>query len=213
MRQSLDWFGNFVMQPEGDSLFFALWPEEATRATLNAAAAHLRQRLRPVGCWVAAHRYHLPLHSLGDYAVYPTALVQRAIGAAATVRARRFELILDQAGSFRGRSIPWWIGPSLTPQPLKQLWRELRQALLDHSVPYDPKLRLAPHVTVLHEADQMIAATPVPSVRWSVDSFALIHSHVGAACSYRVLATWPLVTDCLPETPAVQRDLWETDAL
>lgn len=200
------------MHAEVDRLFFALWPDEATRAGLNAAAAHLRQRLRPVGRWVGAHRYHLRLHFLGDYPSYPTTLAQRACDAAATVRAQQFEMLVDQAGSFRDRAIPWWLGPSQPALPLKQLWRDLRAALQAHSVPYDTKLRLAPHVTVLHEADQMLALTPVPPVRWKAESFALIHSHLGAASAYRVLGTWPLVTDCPPESPSVQRDLWETDA-
>lgn len=198
------------MRPEVDRLFFALWPDDPTRAGLGAAAAHLRQRLRPVGRWVAAHRYHLTLHFLGDYPAYPAALVQRAVEAASRVHSQQFELVMDQAGSFRNRAIPWWLGPAQPSQPLKQLWRDLRDALQELAVPYDTKLRLAPHVTVLHEADQMIAVTPVPAVRWKVDSFALIHSHLGAAPAYRVIGTWPLVTDRPPESASVQRDLWET---
>lgn len=198
------------MQPEVDRLFFALWPDEQTRAGMGAAAAHLRQRLRPVGHWVAAHRYHLPLHFLGDYTAYPTALAQRAIEAAATVRSPCLELLMDQAGSFRNRSIPWWLGPARPPAELKQLWRDLREALQLHSVPYDTKLRLAPHVTVLRGADQNLAITPVPPARWNVQLFALIHSHLGTASAYRVLGTWPLVTDRRPESASVQRDLWET---
>ncbi|MGQ0697051.1 MAG: RNA 2',3'-cyclic phosphodiesterase [Panacagrimonas sp.] len=200
------------MPAELDRLFFALWPDEATRSELGAAATHLRQKLRPVGRWIGAHRYHLTLHFLGDYATLPQALAQRAAEAAAKVRSPRFELKLDQAGSFGNRSIPWWLGPEHAPPELKQLWRAIRDALQAHSVPYDTKLRLTPHITVLRDAAHVLAPTPVPAVEWKVDQFVLIHSHLGEASAYRVLGSWPLVSAEAAKAAVVQRDLWETDA-
>lgn len=198
------------MQPEVDRLFFALWPDEPTRAALAGAATHLRNKLHPLGRWIGAHRYHLTLHFLGDYPVFPEALARRAAEAAATVRSPRFDLRVEQAGSFRNKSIPWWLGPAQTPPDLKALWRELRDALQAHAVPYDTRLRLAPHVTVMRDADQVLATTPVPPVEWAVDSFALIHSHLGARSEYRVLGNWPLVTDPAPKPGSAQRELWDT---
>jgi 2'-5' RNA ligase len=195
---------------EVDRLFFALWPDEDMRAQLGTAATHLRQKLRPEGQWVGPHRYHLMLHFLGDYEKLPDALAQRAMEAATSVRSLRFDLPIEQAGSFRNRSIPWWLGPSQPSAPLRQLWRALRDALQAHSVPYDTKLRLSPHVTVLRDATQVLAPTPVPLVNWPVDSFALIHSHVGTDSQYRVLGTWPLSADSAPPAPDVQLGLWDT---
>lgn len=195
---------------EVDRLFFALWPDEDMRAQLGAAATHLRQKLRPEGRWIGAHRYHLTLHFLGDYPALPEPLVQRAMEAAATVRSPRFDLPIDQAGSFRNRSIPWWLGPSQTSAPLKQLWRALRESLQAHSVPYDTKLRLSPHVTVLRDATQVLAPTPVPLVNWPVDGFALIHSRLGLESRYRVLGSWPLSADAASsEHPGAQLGLWD----
>ncbi len=195
---------------EVDRLFFALWPDEGMRAQLGAAATHLRQKLRPEGRWIGAHRYHLTLHFLGDYPALPELLVQRAMEAAATVRSPRFDLPIDQAGSFRNRSIPWWLGPSQPSAPLKQLWRALRESLQAHSVPYDTKLRLSPHVTVLRDATQVLAPTPVPLVNWPVDGFALIHSHLGLESRYRVLASWPLSAAAeSSEPPGAQLGLWD----
>ncbi|TDU28226.1 2'-5' RNA ligase [Panacagrimonas perspica] len=194
---------------EVDRLFFALWPDEAMREQLGAAATHLRQKLRPEGRWIGPHRYHLTLHFLGDYEKLPEALAQRALEAAATVRSPRFDLPIEQAGSYRNRSIPWWLGPSQPSAPLKQLWRALRDALQAHSVPYDTKLRLSPHVTVLRDATQVLAPTPVPLVNWPVDSFALIHSHLGVDSQYRILGTWPLSGDSAPPPPDAQLGLWD----
>lgn len=200
------------MPAELDCLFFALWPDDAIRAELAASATHLRQKLRPPGRWIGAHRYHLTLHFLGDYPVLPEALVQRAMEAAEGLRAPPFTLRIDRAGSFGKRAIPWWLGPEHAPPQLKQLWRGLREALQAHAVPYDTRLRLLPHVTVLRDAAQVLAPTPVPAVEWPVDRFALIHSHRGAVSEYRVLGTWTLVTEDAAKAAVAQRDLWETDA-
>lgn len=200
------------MPAELDRLFFALWPDPAIRAGLATQATHLRHKLRPTGRWIGAHRYHLTLHFLGDYPALPDALAQRAIEAAASLRAPRFTLRIDRAGSFGQRAMPWWLGPAHAPPELKQLWRGLREALQAHAVPYDTRLRLTPHVTVLREAAQVLAPMPVPAVDWPVEQFALIHSHLGAASEYRVLGTWTLVTAQAAKAAVAQRDLWETDA-
>lgn len=200
------------MRTEIDRLFFALWPDEATRSELGSAANHLRQKLRPLGRWIGTHRYHLTLHFLDDYPVFPEVLAQRAATVAATVRSPKFTLNVNHASSFGNRSIPWWLGPERAPTELKQLWRALRDALQAHSVPYDTKLRLTPHITVLRDAAQVLAPTPMPAVRWKVEDFVLIHSHLGAEPAYRVLGTWPLVSAEAAKAAVVQRDLWETGA-
>lgn len=201
------------MTPEVDRLFFALWPEDTTRAALAESAAGLRRRLHPVGRWIGAHRYHLTLHFLGDYPVFPEAIAARAAAAAACVQAAPFTLRLDQAASFRNRSIPWWIGPGETPPALKALWRALREQMVAHAVPYDAKLGLKPHVTVLRDAGQPLAVTPLPPVDWAVDRFVLVHSHLGAQSAYRLLGAWPLTAravDTAAPPPVIQRDLWDT---
>ncbi|MGQ0529740.1 MAG: RNA 2',3'-cyclic phosphodiesterase [Panacagrimonas sp.] len=198
------------MYPEVDRLFFALLPDADTRSDLAEAATYLRHKLRPTGRWIGAHRYHLTLHFLGAYPALPEALTRRALDAAATVRSPQFKLQMDRAGSFGNRAIPWWLGPEHAPAELKQLWRAIRDALQAHSVPYDTKLRLAPHVTVLRDAAQLLPPTPVPEVEWKVDTFALIHSHLGETSAYRVLGTWNLVTEAAAKAAVVQRDLWDT---
>lgn len=192
-----------------ERLFFVLWPDDVSRTALEGAVGQLRQRLHPTGRWVRAQRYHLTLHFLGEYPVLPPALVQRALEAAASVRAAPFVLCIDQAGGFRNpRSIPWWLGPRHTPPELKTLWRALREALQAQSVPYDTRLRLTPHVTVLYDAAQVLAPTPLPEVRWEVDRFALIRSRLGADAGYTVLGSWPLRRPT--DRAVIQRDLWDT---
>jgi 2'-5' RNA ligase len=198
------------MPTEIDRLFFALWPPDEVRTELSAASRQLRQKWHPAGRWIGAHRYHLTLHFLGDYPVFPEAIAGKAMEAARHLRSPRFELRLDQAGSFNNRDIPWWLGPSQVPEALKQLWRDLRDVLKARGVPYDSRLRLSPHVTVLRDASQTLAPTPVSAVDWPVASFALIHSHLGARSAYRVLETWPLSAESARSVPAAQRDLWET---
>lgn len=204
------------MQAEIDRLFFALWPDPVTRAALAGSATHLRNKLHPVGRWVDAQHYHLTLHFLGTYSSFPDALVQRAMtaGAAAAKRSPPFAMKIEQASCFRDKAIPWWLGPAQTPPGLKHLWRELREAFQRQAVPHDTRLKLVPHVTVLRDAAQRLASTPVPAVDWAVESFVLIHSRGGALTDYRVLDSWSLIVpDAGKSTPKpgpAQRDLWDT---
>lgn len=197
------------MSPETHRLFFALWPGESVRTALHLAAQGLREQLHPAGRWIGAHRYHLTLHFLGDYPALPDSLVQRAGEAVASIHAPCFDLRIDRAGSFRNRDIPWWLGPEHSPEGLKQLWRMLREAFKLHTIPYDTRLRLSPHVTVLREGAQILPSRPVPAVEWPVREFVLVHSLLGPTSAYRLLGRWPLSSEAPAETAVVQRDLWE----
>lgn len=175
-----------------DRLFFALWPDEATRARMQAAAQALKLAYGPRGRWTSPQRYHLTLQFLGDFEQLPPALACDARAAAAAVESPAFELLLDRAGSFRNRSIPWWLGCSDMPDGLQRLWDDLGVQLARAGVRVAPAPRLVPHVTVLRDAGQALPATPVEPVRWSVESFALIHSRLGPHPGYELLGQWPL---------------------
>ena len=56
-------------------LFFALLPDEATRARIHQAAVQLQAQHAPRGRWIDPGRYHLTLQFLGSYRVAILALV------------------------------------------------------------------------------------------------------------------------------------------
>ncbi len=186
--------GGFDAPAHGEvhRLFFALWPDQATRAGIQQAAAQLQAAHAPRGRWLGAHRYHLTLQYLGDFDALPPALVEAALAAAGGVRAAAFELVLDQAGSFRNRAIPWWLGSVAPPAGLQALWDGLGVALAKAGVRVHSASKLVPHVTVLRDASTSLPQTPIDPVPWPVRDFALIHSVLGAQSGYRLLGRWPL---------------------
>lgn len=175
-----------------ERLFFALWPDAAVRARLQAAAEALKQAHAPRGRWTARQRYHLTLQFLGDFERLPPSLGDDARAAAACVQSPPFDLCLDRAGSFRNRSIPWWLGCGAMPVGLQQLWDGLGLHLAKAGIQVVSSSRLVPHVTVLRDAARPLADTAIAPVQWPVASFALIHSRLGRQAGYDMLGEWPL---------------------
>ena len=173
-------------------LFFALWPDESVRDSIEAAAVSLRQAHAPRGRWLGRHRYHLTLQFLGDAPMLREDIAKAATRAANGVRVEGFDMALDVAGSFRNRSIPWWLGCERTPPALQQLFDALGGALGRNGVRVASGKGLVAHVTVLRDADAALAATPIAPVRWPVRDFVLVHSVLGRESAYHLLGRWPL---------------------
>ena len=183
-------------------LFFALWPDETVRDDIAAAADALRRRHAPHGRWIGRHRYHLTLQFLGDADRLREDIANAAMRAAATLHAEAFDLVLDTAGSFRNRSVPWWLGCAEPPPLLHALWSSLGKALAREAVRADSGKALVPHVTVLRDAHAALPRTPIPPVRWPVREFVLVHSVLGRQSAYHLLGRWPLGSS--KETPHAQ---------
>lgn len=173
-------------------LFFALSPDEATRAAIAAAARSLRDAHAPAGRWLRESRYHLTLLYLGSYSQVPDEVVARACAAASRVRAGAFSLRLDRFGSFGNRAIPVWLGPSRVPPALAALHATLAAELAREGVRGAHATSFVPHVTVLRDASQALDAVCEPAVDWPVGEFALIDSRIAPPSPYRVLGRWPL---------------------
>lgn len=174
-------------------LFFALLPDAATRERMAELASALRQRHDAGGRPIGAHRYHLTLQFLGDADRFQDERAQAAQAAAADVAADAFELRLDRAGSFRNRSIPWWLGCEHTPAGLQALWERLGVALAKRGVRVEGGHSLTPHVTIVRDATgHLHPPVAVEPIRWRVADFALIHSQLGSRNAYTVLGRWPL---------------------
>jgi RNA 2',3'-cyclic 3'-phosphodiesterase len=173
-------------------LFFALWPDDSARDGIEAAAGELRRTHAPRGRWIGRHRYHLTLQFLGDAPMLREDVANAAMRAAESVRAHAFDLVLDVAGSFRNRSIPWWVGCDRTPPALQQLFDTLGAALLRNGVRIESGKGLVPHVTVLRDAETALPTTLIAPVRWPVREFVLVHSVLGRKSAYHLLGRWPL---------------------
>jgi 2'-5' RNA ligase len=165
-------------------LFFALWPDAAVRAGLNAWATALHHACggRPT----RGGNLHLTLAFLGDT---PVALGEELKRVAATVAPRRFELVLDRPGYWKHNRIAW-AGASADPPALTEMVAALRGALADAGFRFDPKPFVS-HVTLLRKAHPPREMPALAPVVWRGSGFALVRSVPGSEGSeYVVDGAW-----------------------
>ncbi len=171
-------------------LFFALWPDDATRLRAHQAAGELQQRHRPGGYLIRPQRYHITLIFLG--ADVPAPDEEAALAAAATVRGEPFTLTLDRAGGFRNRKVPCWLGPERPPAALEQLYRKLCAAL-DAAGVTPERASFVPHLTVIRDARRTLPSTTIEPISWAIEEFVLIRSALQRQPpEYEVVARFPL---------------------
>jgi RNA 2',3'-cyclic 3'-phosphodiesterase len=165
-------------------LFFALWPDEATREAL----AGWSQAMHKVcgGRRTRSENLHATLAFLG---ATEQARLAALDAAAARVHVPSFDLILDRPGYWKHKRIAW-AGASAVPIALSALAENLRAALSLLGFSFDTR-PFAPHVTLARDADRAPQLPSLPPVHWPVADFSLVLSPGGRA-AYRVLATWPL---------------------
>lgn len=168
----------------GRRIFFALWPDDATRATIARATREASGKSggRPT----SKDRLHVTIAFLGS-------LTQAGVDIACEVPpigVGAFDLTLDRLGSFENGGV-LWLGPSAVPPELvaleQRLWDGLEQrGFVRDDRPYQPHLTLARRGRRTVEAE----VTPVP---WRVSELALVESLPdGRNVHYEVVRTWPL---------------------
>jgi 2'-5' RNA ligase len=167
----------------GSRLFFALWPDDATRDAIETSveAAVTASGGRPTP-WA---NLHITLAFLGRVEA-PRVEPLRALQAAGAVA---FELVLDRL-EYRIRARMLWLAPSAVPAPLVELERRLWQALrpLGHERERRP---FRPHMTVARRA-RPPRGTAQP-VTWRVESYSLVESLPGDSGSrYIRLHDWQI---------------------
>ncbi len=159
-------------------LFFALWPDPATRAAL----ARLQQGL--AGSPTAPQKLHLTMAFLGQRADADLA----ALGAIlAQVPARAMTLELDCVGHFSGQRIAW-AGMQAPPAALLALRAELMRLLAAGGfAPQFEQDRFRPHVTLARKAPAPAGSVFAP-LRWRADELVLAASP-GADGGYRIVGS------------------------
>ncbi len=165
-------------------LFFALWPGGRVRASLAHAAGALAAFAE--GKPVPGSKIHLTLAFLGEIEAERLAAVREA---AAQARGARFELVLDEVGSFRKAAVAW-AGPSRVPEPLAEFHASLDIALRERGFALDER-PFAAHVTLARKIRRAVPRAPLAAIRWRPRDFALVRSETRSG-SYTVVETWPL---------------------
>ncbi|HSR62153.1 MAG TPA: RNA 2',3'-cyclic phosphodiesterase [Gammaproteobacteria bacterium] len=148
-------------------LFFALWPDEATRQAL----AGMSELLPPGGKPVAAANLHITLVFLGSANEIQQ---EELIAGAGSIECKPFTLSLYQ--------LVWWrkpriiqASPAETPEALQQMVASLRQLAADCGIAVDQRHYEA-HVTLARKV-RLAKDLPQPApVIWPVDNFCLVRS-------------------------------------
>ena len=175
-------------------LFFALWPDAATRVALDRTGKWLHQHWE--GRRTRPETLHLTLVFLG---AVDASRLDELRQLAAQLRAEKFALNLDQAGCWRHNRVGW-LGAGDTPPVLATLVAELETRLESALFRFD-KRAFVPHVTLLRKAH--CASSPAcRPVDWPVDRFVLVESQATeSGVQYQIVGEWPLASSAA-ELPA-----------
>jgi 2'-5' RNA ligase len=164
-------------------VFFALWPDDATRAAISRAT---RDAVRvSSGRPIAKDRLHLTVSFLGELTDAGLA-VARAVP---PISVGAFELVLDALGEWPESKI-LWLAPSDPPGALGELVARVWDSLAEQGFRAEDRT-YRPHVTLARRSRPV--EVPVEPVVWSVRELALVESFPdGRNVHYEVLEQWSL---------------------
>jgi len=160
-------------------LFFALWPDDSTRATLKQLQAPIRGRITPY------EHLHLTLAFLGQQ---PVSLLPTLKDILLHLHSPAPDLLLDRVGYFVRNRIAW-AGMHETPRTLQMLYRELTEALINQGIAFDSHNPFSPHITLVRDAltPPDLAFAPI---RWHANRVVLVCSDMRVEGShYEIIAS------------------------
>jgi 2'-5' RNA ligase len=177
------------MSDRNRRLFFALWPTDAVRSELAAAA----KSHASLGRAIAARNLHITLVFLGAVAPERAAAVYEVARSVQKLTFDgKFSVHLDAVELWR-RSSLICLTAGQTPPGLLAIVERLRAGLRERGCELREPETFRPHVTLVRDVARGAAVAGAASVQWPVDSFALVESKVGQRGSeYTMLEAWRL---------------------
>ena len=175
-------------QERKQRLFFALWPDDATRARIASVAARIEA---PGGRPQAVSNLHITLVFLGALGADQRACAEAC---AAEIAQSPFTLTLTHTGFFPKPRIVW-LAPDEHPGELLGLVDSLSASL--KRCGYRPEKRsYHAHVTLFRKAPRPRASLQIEPIEWLVEQFCLVESvSVVGGVEYRVLREYSLGQD------------------
>jgi RNA 2',3'-cyclic 3'-phosphodiesterase len=173
-------------------LFFALWPDSASRAALHDATAEFVRFSG--GRSVPVENLHVTLAFLGAVPFGRIAELRRV---GATIAE---DLPKDLALAIRFDELAYWARARVLcataraePEQVSALAAALTAAVV--AAGFAPDLKpFRAHVTVARKVKECVQPRPFAPLEWRFDGFALIDSRTEAAGPvYSVVESWPLV--------------------
>jgi 2'-5' RNA ligase len=166
-------------------LFYALWPDDATREALLAMQMQVRGRRTKAG------HLHATLAFLGEQPLEHLPLLEELL---AGLPNDAITLQIDRIGYFKRKRIVW-AGSHAVPDTLINLQLALAQALTQQGIEFDRRNDFTPHITLARDAEPP-SDRPFEPFTWGVRKIALVRSlQEGGRLDYRVLADRLLPTD------------------
>jgi 2'-5' RNA ligase len=160
-------------------LFYALWPDEATREALQALQMQVHGRRTRVG------NLHATLAFLGEQ---PSAHLSLLEDILATLPHDPITLQIDRIGYFKRKRIVW-VGSHAVPDTLIKLQESLAQALTQYRIEFDHRLDFTPHITLARDAEPP-SDRPFEPFIWELKQVVLVRSsQEGGRLDYKVLAS------------------------
>ena len=156
------------MLPDSSRLFFAIWPDDATRDRVAGLARGFHQDYG--GKQMTRESLHLTLAFLGQTLDSRIAELQ-AIGC--SIATPPFELILSRAGTWSGGI--FWLAPDQSTPPLITLVTALHSGLASGGFAFDEK-PFVPHVTLLRKVQNRPVDMTVAPIKFAIGDFALVRS-------------------------------------
>lgn len=164
-------------------VFFALWPDAASRDRLAALARDLPADGRAV----PSEHFHLTLAFPGTVA---SEVVTALMISASAIQSPPVLLRLDSLGYFEKPRIAW-IGPSDPPDGLQMLATLLKRVCGECGISM-PDRPFRPHVS-LRRSVSRFQSVPVEPLDWWANRMVLVESGQGGSPgAYRILREWLL---------------------
>lgn len=160
-------------------LFYALWPDDATRVAL------IRLQAPITGRKARYENLHLTLAFLGQQ---PVDLLPVFTSILANLSSPPVTLTVDRIGYFTQKKIAW-AGMHEAPVALSVLNSTLVSALKQNNIAFNSQSTFRPHITLARDAEQPEELPFHPFV-WHGGKIALVESTNDAdGVAYRVLAS------------------------
>lgn len=149
-------------------VFFALWPDAATRGLLGQAARRMHHVLG--GRRTRDDSIHLTLSFIGDVGVQR--LPELAVPPLQDLKS--FTLILDRCGCWPRNGIGW-MAPSQIPDQLRLLVAAMEDWLRGVGFALEER-PYRPHVTLLRNAQCVPLEEAIEPITWRAEEFVLVRS-------------------------------------
>lgn len=160
-------------------LFYALWPDGATRAAL------MQLQIAMAGRLTRSDNLHLTLAFLGAQPASAVPLLESIL---MRLPAAPMALTIDRIGYFTEPHLAW-AGMSSVPPALASLEQSLAQELDREGIAIKRRAAFIPHITLARDTTTL-EDFPFDAIAWRADHLALVQSDVeGEGVIYRVLAS------------------------